>query len=120
MTSSPSAESSGGEAEGGRAARVKMGIFLLWLISRKPAHGYDILKTIKSDPMMGKVAASRIYPILRGLKSLGLVSQKTVKQGRRAKKLYAVTAKGRRTLDKAKAFLRSSKLMAGFMEDMLG
>jgi DNA-binding PadR family transcriptional regulator len=102
-----------------RVARVKFSIFLLWLISKKAVHGYDIIKALKSEPAMSEMAASRIYPILAELSGRGLISCRRVMQGKRAKKLYRLTPQGRSRLGQAKTYIRSNRMMVAFMEDML-
>ncbi len=102
-----------------KLANQNLSVFLLWLISEKPMHGYDIMKTIRSDPMVVPMAASKVYPLLAALSKKGMVSHKMVMQGKRAKKLYHVTPKGREVLSKARQCMRKSPLMMRFMEEML-
>ncbi|MEW6749259.1 MAG: PadR family transcriptional regulator [Candidatus Micrarchaeota archaeon] len=98
----------------------KLSVFLLWLISGKSMHGYDIIKTMRSDPVIVPIAASKVYPLLAGLSRKGLVAHKTIMHGKRAKKLYHVTPKGKEVLSKAKACMRRSPLMMRFVKEMLG
>jgi len=102
-----------------RVARVKFSIFLLWLISKKAVHGYDIIKALKAEPAMSEMSVSRIYPILAELSRKGLISCRTLMQGKRAKKLYRLTPLGKARLHQAKTYIRNNRLMVAFMEDML-
>jgi PadR family transcriptional regulator len=104
---------------GNKVAHVQCSVFLLWLLSKKEMHGYEIIKEIGSDPMVGRMNASRIYPLLAGLTNKKLVSQKTVMQGRRARKLYRLTPLGKEALRNARDYLKRSALIVRFMEDML-
>ncbi len=99
-------------------AKEKFALFLLWMISKKEQHGYEIIKTIQDDPVMPNFPASKIYPILKVLSKKALVSQKKVMHGKRIRKVYYITAKGRDMLKKAKAHIRKSHLMMAYVEDM--
>lgn len=101
-----------------KMAKEKFSIFLLWMISKKEQHGYEIIKTIHDDPVMPNFAASKIYPLLNGLSRKGLISQKKVMQGKRARKVYYITDKGKDILKKARGHIRKSPLMMAYVEDM--
>ncbi len=102
-----------------KIGREKFSVFLLWMISKKEQHGYRIIRTIKEDGGIPSFAASKIYPILRDLHRKGLISQKKVMQGKRARKLYQITKKGKEVLAKAKQYFKNSPLMMAYAEDML-
>jgi len=95
-------------------------VFLLWLISKKEMHGYEVIKTLRSDNTLPSVAVSKIYPLLGELCRKGFISQRKVMQGKRARKAYRLTAKGRDALRKAKEHIRSSHLMLQFTKEMIG
>lgn len=109
---------SGGKNFEKKMAKEKFSLFLLWMISKKEQHGYEIIKTIKDDPVMPNFAASKIYPILKALSKKGLISQKKAMQGKRARKVYYITAKGKEILKNAKGHIRKSPLMMAYVEDM--
>ena len=102
-----------------KLTKQKISLFLLWMISHKPVHGYDIIKTIRSDPVIVPLPASKVYPLLADLSKKGLITHKTVMQGKRAKKLYRITPKGKEVLKKVRAFMKRSPLMMQFVEEML-
>jgi DNA-binding PadR family transcriptional regulator len=102
-----------------RIINTKFSIFLLWLISKKEIHGYELMKLIKSDKAMPCLAVSKLYPLLCELNRKGFISQKKVLQGRRVKKPYRITKKGRLVLKMAKEHFKRSNLMVQFAEDML-
>ena len=95
-------------------------IFLLWLISKREMHGYEIIKILRSDKAIPSMAISKVYPLLSELSRKGLISQKKVTQGKRVKKLYRLTAKGRDKLSKARAYMRRSTLAVQFAREMMG
>jgi DNA-binding PadR family transcriptional regulator len=80
-------------------------------------HGYEIIKTLK-DGGFSMATPARIYPLLSGLKHRKFISLIEEKQGKRIRKVYALTALG-------KTHLRTSKeryftgVIAEFMKDML-
>ncbi|MBD3209955.1 hypothetical protein GF318_01085 [Candidatus Micrarchaeota archaeon] len=102
-----------------RIGKEKLAIFLLWMISRKPQHGYEIIKTLEEDHSILRLPASRIYPILKGLEKKGLITHKKTMQGKRARKIYGITPKGRKVLAKAKEHFKKSRLMTEYAEDLL-
>jgi len=102
-----------------KAAKMRFSMFLLWLISKKERHGYEIIKLLKSDKHIPSVAISRMYPILNDLTKQGLVAQRKVMQGKRARKVYRLTKKGKAALEMMRKYIKKSPLMIEFMEDML-
>ena len=102
-----------------KMGKAKFAVFLLWMISKKEQHGYEIIQTMQEDRAIPSCAASKIYPILRELHRKGLIKQKEVLQGKRAKKLYTITAKGKQVLQKAKDHVKKSPLLRRYVEDML-
>lgn len=73
---------------------------LLGLIARRPQSGYDIAAQLKAPVASFWTARlSQIYPELARLEGEGLVSVEVVPQeGRPAKKVYRLTAAGKRAL----------------------
>lgn len=74
---------------------------ILKLIAEKPAHGYEIIKAIE-DRLGGAYAPSPgvVYPTLTLLEELGYIA---IAETDGARKLYATTEEGRRTLEENKA-----------------
>lgn len=66
--------------------------YTVLLLSEKPKHGYDIIKEI-SEKLDKKISPGEIYPFLKLLKKHGLIGIKV--EGRRKKKIYSLTKKGR-------------------------
>jgi DNA-binding PadR family transcriptional regulator len=69
---------------------VKEAIFGLGLIEELSRHGY-------------RLSPGTLYPLLHGLERSGYVKSVVKAAGRRRRKVYRATAKGRRALVKAKA-----------------
>jgi len=66
--------------------------YAVLLLHSRPMHGYELLKEIGSRT--GKrMSASQIYPFLAALRRSGYLNSKAL--GKREKKVYYLTAKGR-------------------------
>ena len=102
-----------------KAMNEKFSIFLLWLLSKKERHGYEIIKIVKDSSPLASIAASRVYPLLAQLSKKGLISYKKELHGKRASKHYYLSSKGKLALQNIKKFIQSNKLVVNFMEDML-
>lgn len=76
-------------------------LYALWLIDKKPRHGYELMNDLK--PKEKKVTQGTIYPLLRSLESDGLIRSK--KEGKRGKKMYTVTKKGKNVLKRSCEYL---------------
>lgn len=68
-------------------------IFGLWLIEELARHGY-------------KMSAGTLYPILHGLEDKGYLKSTQVREGKRFRRVYRVTARGKRALGAAKDKVR--------------
>lgn len=95
-------------------------IFLLWLISKREMHGYEIIKILRSDKVIPSMAISKVYPLFGELTRKGLISQRKEMHGKRARKLYRLTAKGRGALRKAREYMHRSILAVQFAREMMG
>ena len=72
---------------------------ILWLISQKPRHGYEIIKEVKR--LTGqKLKPSALYPLLNRLEGEGFLVGEWMKKGRRKLKCYRLTRKGKMLLAK--------------------
>jgi PadR family transcriptional regulator PadR len=99
---------------------------ILWLISKKRQHGYEIMtKLHESAPYESKMpSASKIYPVLHELEKNGLIEGSWEHQGKRKVKYYEITDEGKRVLSRfrklaQKARENHSSLWVEFMEDMI-
>ncbi len=95
----------------------KMYLFILWLISKKELHGYEMIKMLRKEGM--KTAnASRLYPLLNKMHNEGLIFQKEKRQGKRVRKIYALTAEGRKKLQEGKKMF--PRIIRQFLKEMIG
>ncbi|MBI5046536.1 PadR family transcriptional regulator [Candidatus Micrarchaeota archaeon] len=92
--------------------------FILWFISKKPTHGYEIINTIKKEPGPIKIGPGHVYPILSLLENEKLVKIKETKNGRRIKKLYTITPEGKKKLLEIKKRFFSG-LRGEFLREMV-
>jgi len=78
-----------------------MRIAFLILLSRKPYHGYEIMKEVE-DRTEGfwKPTAGGVYPILQSLEQAGYIKGEWGHQ-KRKRKIYHVTESGKLILDRA-------------------
>lgn len=77
-------------------------LMILWLISKKQQHGYEIMtKLHESDPYHRKMpSASMIYPVLHDLEKNGLIKGTWEHHGKRKVKYYEITAEGEESLSR--------------------
>jgi PadR family transcriptional regulator AphA len=74
---------------------------ILGVLSAKPMTGYDLLEVFdRSSGYVWPAGQPQIYPELKKMAGDGLLSAKVVKTGRRTKRVYGVTAKGHRELQR--------------------
>jgi DNA-binding PadR family transcriptional regulator len=98
---------------------VIMSAFLLWLISKKPVCGYEVIRVLRKEHGSNKVGPSHIYPVLAEMSRLGSIRAKKVASGKRVKKLYSITSSGRKKLlDMKRAHFREG-LRVQFLREML-
>ena len=77
-------------------------IATLTLLSKKPHHGYEIMKEIKERTGgFWKPTAGGIYPILRDLQESGYIQGEWDAKTRRRKRIYKITESGRAVLGRA-------------------
>jgi DNA-binding PadR family transcriptional regulator len=79
-------------------------IATLILLSKKPHHGYEIMKEIKERSRgFWKPTAGGMYPILKDLKESGHIQGELDAKTRRKKRIYKITKAGRTVLRRALA-----------------
>jgi DNA-binding PadR family transcriptional regulator len=100
-------------------------VAVLILVSKKPHHGYEIMKEIR-DKTKGfwKPTAGGVYPILRDLEESGYIKGEWSRQRNRKVKVYKITKTGRIALKRAivkQSQIASSMnaLFQEFAEDVL-
>lgn len=101
-------------------------IIILWLISKKRQHGYEIMTQLhEATSFTGKMpSASMIYPVLHTLEKKGLINGSWEYHGKRRVKYYEITTEGKESLERIKKMINKSQEMSKtnlyreFMEDM--
>ena len=79
-------------------------IAVLILLSKRPYHGYEILREIKERTMgFWRPTAGGVYPILLNLEKLGYVKGEWDSQNKRKRKTYRITIAGKLVLERALA-----------------
>jgi DNA-binding PadR family transcriptional regulator len=74
---------------------------ILLALEKGPSHGYNLMQVIKDDTYgVWNPTASSLYPHLSSLTEKGLIEFKTEMDGKRERKVYEITEKGRKTLKK--------------------
>ena len=72
---------------------VKNPIFGFWIIEELGHHGY-------------KLSAGTLYPVLHGLERRGYLKSKEERTGKRFRRIYRATRKGKKALEGAKEKVR--------------
>ncbi|HEX21114.1 MAG TPA: PadR family transcriptional regulator [Actinobacteria bacterium] len=92
-------------------------LLMLWFVSKKPAHGYELIKRFDSLGQEAlKAKANRIYPGLEKMKEKGYVKSEldTTQSQKKPRKVYTLTPEGKEHLlneiDELRASLDSLKL----------
>ncbi len=79
-------------------------IATLILLSKKPHHGYEIMKEIKERTRgFWKPTAGGMYPILKDLQKTGYIQGEWDAKTKRRKRIYKITESGRAVLKRALA-----------------
>jgi DNA-binding PadR family transcriptional regulator len=99
--------------------RHMLSTFLLWFISKKPTHGYEIIKSLEGEEGFRVMTASQLYPLLKELTKAGLIFQQKEMQGKRARKTYHVTEKGLEALRAARKMMQQKPLKRQFLKEMV-
>ena len=72
---------------------------ILLTLEKGSAHGYSLMQTITDDSYgVWNPSASSLYPHLSSLTEKGLIEYTTQMEGKRERKVYSITEKGRKTL----------------------
>lgn len=82
-----------------RYSDIDLGILqmqVLWLLGRKSAHGYELIKQLNAIKST-KVTAGVLYPVLARLEKMRLIKSRVT--GR--KKVYHLTPAGRRVMTRS-------------------
>jgi len=74
---------------------------ILLALEKAPSHGYNLMQVISNDTYgVWNPSASSLYPHLSSLTEKGLITFTTEMDGKRERKVYEITPKGKITLNK--------------------
>jgi DNA-binding PadR family transcriptional regulator len=102
---------------------IRMGVLIL--LSKKPSHGYEIMKQINNRTKgFWQPTAGGVYPILRDLEKSGYIEGDWQTQKNRKIKVYKITASGelilrRAIVKEAEIFNNIGSLFQEFARDVL-
>jgi len=80
-------------------------IQILTIINKQPTWGYKIKKQIEATSGL-KIRHGALYPLLRKLEEKGLITSQKQQQGKRTKKVYALTEKGKKYIETYNSILK--------------
>jgi len=90
---------------------------ILWLLSRKPRHGYELIKEFRK--LTGqRLKPSIVYPFLHWLEDEGFAVSEWVKRSGRNLRCYRLTEKGENMLTKLRDLF--NKPIKELITDLLG
>jgi len=92
---------------------------ILFLLSRGPAHGYDLLSRMDEVPMPGPVPdTGAVYRKLRDMEERGLLVSRWDESSKGARRrVYSITAEGNGRLDAwAEAIRRRMEMLQNFLD----
>jgi len=99
---------------------------VLGLLGVKPMSGYDIKRAVdRTIRHFWAASYGQIYPELKRLEESGWIAGKDASQGERARRVYKITAQGRRELDgwlhgyETRIEMRDESLLRLFFADAL-
>lgn len=90
---------------------------ILKSLSRQPLHGYMLMKTIQENNMgLWRPTPGALYPALEALKKDGLIEIDQQERKGRNKKIYRITAHGRKSFHKL--YARVDEMERAYLEYM--
>ncbi len=105
-----------GESSNKIAKKMAMA-FVLWIISRKPMSGYELMKLLEKEHHGPSAKPSRVYSLLPYMEKEGLIRSKILKKGKRESKQYSITPKGKLALKVTNKIL-SKRMWGEFLREI--
>ncbi len=103
-----------------KAIRGIFEIYVLWALSKKRMHGYELMKVMTHEQAVEvRVSPSTMYPLLDNLTKKELIAYKKESTGKRKRKVYYTTKKGLEYIKMAKKLFFQKGLRKKFFEEML-
>ena len=91
-------------------------IIILWLLSVKPRHGYEIMKEI--ERLTGvSLNPGVVYPFLHRLEEEGFALSRRVKEKNKTRRCYFLTAEGKRLFNRLRSLFK--KRLRVFAESLM-
>jgi len=85
----------------GEAIKGHLDLLLLAALEQRPAHGYAVVETLRRRSAgTFDLPEGTLYPALHRLEGSGLVTSRWTDESGRRRRVYQLTAKGRRNLTK--------------------
>lgn len=75
-------------------------IHILYHACKEPIFGLGMIEELQRHGY--KLSAGTLYPMLHGLEKRGFLRSQKIRNGRRSRRLYRATARGRRALERAR------------------
>lgn len=88
-------------------------LHILYHAVREPIYGLGIIEELARHGY--RLSPGTLYPLLHGLEREGYLRSTEVRSGRRARRVYRATARGRKALDEAREKVR--ELFGELFED---
>jgi len=98
-----------------RAFKSLKELYILWLINKRDVYGYELSNKI-SNALNINGTLSLIYPILHKLEKNGYIKSNWQHKGRKPRKYYSITEKGRMLLERIKGELNPN--LKEFLTDL--
>ena len=76
-------------------------VCMICILSKRGMHGYELKKEIE-ERLGRSISPAHIYPLLKRMEEQGYVATKVEKRGGRIRKVYRLTAKGRKFCESMK------------------
>lgn len=77
-------------------------LVILMLLTKKPMHGYEIIKEIEAKTLgFWKPTPGGLYPLLKRMEKKGEIQSKWLKINKRKRKIYQITVNGEKRLRNA-------------------
>lgn len=93
--------------------------YILFKISQKPIHGYEVIQDIDSKTEGAwKPGAGSLYPILKKFVTDGLIKTEPGRSEEATRRVYHITPKGQEELVKSKEMFVSFQQRWGFMRKL--
>jgi PadR family transcriptional regulator PadR len=75
-------------------------IHILYHACKEPIFGLGMIEELQHHGY--KLSAGTLYPMLHGLEKKGLLRSETIRTGRRSRRMYRATTRGRKALARAR------------------